>query len=660
MPWWLKNNLRLIQNNLRDLDAQMDVDALVKTVKEDFCANVLMVGAAGISAFYPTKQEFQTVSPYLNGRDVLGEIVEKCHAKGIRVIARFDFSKTHISHLAAHPQWYYRDLNGEVVHYNDTAQTCCCGPYQQEKSLEMIREVIENYPVDGIFFNMFGFFTRDYSNVYHGICQCENCKMKFLGFSGMELPTREQDGDEAFEAYKRFKEFIVEGMLEKIHGLARSVNPEVAVCTYHHHKVDMIRDESNSAVDRPLPFWLYSGSENTQSVHNTWSDKISSNCVINAVDIFYRFQGVSPYLTQMRLYQAIASGSGLDFCIIGAFEDYPDRENLPLVQEVFRFHARHEEYFGHMESAARVLLIRPGRTHATLREYHGMYRMLKEEHIPFDVLRWENLEEGSKKLSRYRAVILPDIRHTPCEAFLNALETSGAHVIATGLPFGKNDDLRRGLFGIEGEETAPPTRSSYLYTEQKDVFTRFPLRDWVFVDGDMRYLTVKEGIQKLLPFVYPAMYGPPERCYGYSVSPYPGVILRPDGARSWVHFPFAAGALYEKCGYADHKYLLLDVLFSLPGTQSAFTTNAPESVEVFFNPIGGGKYMLQLLNISGFNGSTFARPVPAHDLWVRFDNPEFSSCKRLTEDGGESWTLHDHKLQLDCLKRYEAFVLEEK
>ena len=187
MPWWLQNNLRMIQNNLRDMDAEMDVDALVEEL-QSFHANAVMVGAAGISAFYPTKQPFQTPSPFLKS-DKLGEIVDKCHAKGIRVIARFDFSKTHESLYEEHPQWYYRDLQGQAVRYNDTVQTCINGPYQQELSLEMIREVITNYPVDGIFFNMFGYFTRDYSNVYHGICQCEACRRRFRAYSGLELPT---------------------------------------------------------------------------------------------------------------------------------------------------------------------------------------------------------------------------------------------------------------------------------------------------------------------------------------------------------------------------------------------------------------------------------------------------------------------------------------
>jgi hypothetical protein len=130
MPWWLDNRLRLIQNNLRDIDARMDVDALVRRWRELGC-NVGMVNAGGITSFYPTELEYQTPSPFLDGRDTLGEIVEKSHRAGIRVVARFDFSKTHERFFADHPEWYFVSAKGERMKYNDTYQTCPSGWYQQ-------------------------------------------------------------------------------------------------------------------------------------------------------------------------------------------------------------------------------------------------------------------------------------------------------------------------------------------------------------------------------------------------------------------------------------------------------------------------------------------------------------------------------------------------
>ena len=57
MTWWQDNRLRLIQTNLREIDANMDVDRLIRELKR-YSANVLMMNAGGISAFYPTKLKY--------------------------------------------------------------------------------------------------------------------------------------------------------------------------------------------------------------------------------------------------------------------------------------------------------------------------------------------------------------------------------------------------------------------------------------------------------------------------------------------------------------------------------------------------------------------------------------------------------------------------
>ena len=93
MNWWMEKPYRMVQNNLRDIDGAMDVDYEVDMLKK-LGANVVQVGCGGISAYGPSQLACQRPTPYLQG-DKFGEIVEKCHAAGIRVIARFDISKVH-------------------------------------------------------------------------------------------------------------------------------------------------------------------------------------------------------------------------------------------------------------------------------------------------------------------------------------------------------------------------------------------------------------------------------------------------------------------------------------------------------------------------------------------------------------------------------------
>lgn len=137
----------------------------------------------------------------------------------------------------------------------------------------------------------------------------------------MELPTQENEEDPVYRKYQEFRKFTTQDLLEKIYRKVKELNPETAVCTYSSRHVDLVRSESNSAVDRPLPFWAMESESNVSFVQETFNNRFSSNCVINAVDIFYRFMGVSPYLNELRLYGDMAAGGNLDWCIIGGFEN---------------------------------------------------------------------------------------------------------------------------------------------------------------------------------------------------------------------------------------------------------------------------------------------------------------------------------------------------
>ena len=175
--WYNRAPLRHIQTNLREIDADMDVDTYVQSLV-DASASVVTFNTGGIRAFYPTKLPYHYKSPYLKG-DLVGEVIEKFHENGIRFIARFDMSKVHESIAEIHPEWLYVGTNGKVVNYNGEVHTCITGAYQQEYAFKIVEEALSAYPVDGVFFNNAGFTTGDYSQIQHGLCQCDNCRNGF-------------------------------------------------------------------------------------------------------------------------------------------------------------------------------------------------------------------------------------------------------------------------------------------------------------------------------------------------------------------------------------------------------------------------------------------------------------------------------------------------
>src|SRR4051794_35715228 len=92
--WWMKEPVRWVQTNLRQTDATLNPERLA-TQLDDMRANVLLMGMGGIVAFYPTKVSFHYPSPDLpRGKDLFGEVLNQLHSRHIRVVGRFDFSKT--------------------------------------------------------------------------------------------------------------------------------------------------------------------------------------------------------------------------------------------------------------------------------------------------------------------------------------------------------------------------------------------------------------------------------------------------------------------------------------------------------------------------------------------------------------------------------------
>ncbi|TBL79119.1 alpha-amylase family protein [Paenibacillus thalictri] len=670
MAWWSNNNLRLIQNNLRESDANLDVDLLMGQLNE-LSANVLMMNAGGIVAFYPTKLEYHYRATGQQ-KDLLREAIDKAHDHGMKFIARFDFSKAHESILARKPEWFYRTKEGKGVNYFGIAHTCLNGYYQREYSLQIINEVISNYEVDGIFFNMFGYITRDYSGNDYGLCHCSNCRERFRELYHLELPEKADPSDPVYKQHKLFQEQTTREMLDRIHDLVKSKNKDIAISTYNEHKVDIVRKESNTDKARPHPVWLYSASENVKSLEDSWDDKLISNCCINAVDLVHRFTAVSKHEIAIRLKESLASGSGLDFCIIGVFDDYPDRENLPVVAEIFQYHKENEAYYGNFQSVSEVALIKPRSTvQSDAKEYFGLFKMLKEEHVLFDVIHQNTLVQSRERLSRYKVVLIPDIIGFTDEELnvLEQLSREGRCLFSTGRSFTLDDANRafmERIFGASWVETHHFYReAAYLQTGDKQVFKSFGQRDWLLLDGSFCRVRYAENMTRHLPLVVPSTFGPPERAYGHSVSTeWFGAGIGAGGQHgsgTTVHLPWQPGRLYYMFGYADNKRVITDLLDQIVSYRSHVTTNAPQTVELFYNKIDEQTYILHLLNVSGFNGVTYFEPVPVHDITVTL--PQIKECKHVASlIRGQSIfsTMDEHGLTLEVpqLSDFTAILLK--
>lgn len=618
-PWWLEKPMRLIQTNLREIDADLDLDVYMRHVR-DCAADVVLFNVGGIVCNYPTRLEFHWRNPHLED-DLVGKAVRRLHAEGLRVIGRFDFSKINEKLAAKKPEWLYVSVRGEHVNYNGQVHTCINGGYQQQYMFRILDEALDRYPLDGVFFNMIGYVTRDYSGNYHGICKCDACRKRFREFAGQELPRKEDTGDAVFRRYQEFRRQTSDELFRRVQRCIRGKREGVAVCTYTPAGVDVIRRESNSALDRPLPEWNYSASDNVKTALGSYRHKAVSNAAVHFVDFPYRHAAVSPCLTELRLAENLASGGWLDYYCIGPLERQEDRRTLDVVGELFRFHRRHERWLADTRSLADVCLVKGGGG-----EYCGMFRILAENHVLFDVLSADALAGGDPPgpLEDYPLLVLPDVRNLSdaCCRRLDRYVAGGGRILATGRTStcdalgNPRGAVRLKCCGVEEiVKVRPPHRGTYFRIRAEDrrrlAQPDLGTLDLVYLDGELLECRPARDVVGLLRFIPTGMYGPPEKCYYTEVSEIPGLLHSRSGRGSCALFPWQIGRHYRQRSHHGHALLVMGALEGLLGLGRSVRLDASPMVEVTRHVGTEGTFeWIGLVNHSGQNGTAFHPPVP--------------------------------------------------
>ncbi|MFH1086668.1 MAG: alpha-amylase family protein, partial [Chloroflexota bacterium] len=567
----------------------------------------------------------QYQSQFLTG-DSLADVIAACHAAGIRVLARTDFSKIRRPIYEMHPDWAYRTANGDIVDYNGDVHACVMGDYQQHYALEIIREVLTTHAFDGIFFNMGGFQTRDYSGNYYGPCHCAACQRAFGGMFGLPLPAKEDMRDPVFRKYMVFKRRALGAHRDKVHDLIHAICPDICIDKDDRRGGGFVRQESNTAVDRPLPHWQYSGSGNTKWALGSYPGLISSNTTVDFIDIPYRHVAVSPDQQALRLAQSLANGGALDYYLIGRLDNHPDQSGHAPVKELFHYHAAHGADYVGLTSRADVMLLNDSRNNDS--ECRGWFRFLLESHFLFDTPQVEAALD--LPWARYRAIVLPNLKYVgdALAAKLDAFVAAGGTLIASGETGFYDEDYERRerpalkCLGIEKVELVKEDmRPSYLLLDDKTGFARFPVTDTVYLDGPFIYCQYAAGAQPRLKLVPPHKFGPPERCYWETVLDRPGFVVHAYGQGKAIYVPWLPGELFHRQGHTNTLDFAADLLEGVGGIPRV-TGNLSPMVEVtLFANAALGAQLVHLVNTSGHFGTTFYPPVPMRDLVVSLPMP---------------------------------------
>ena len=646
--WWEDFQWRVIQTNMRECDIKdLDPAAFVEDLVS-FHANACMVSFGGTLANYPSHIPSHYINPDLDG-DPLKTLVDLCHRNNIKVIARTDFSKMHSSVFAIHPEWAYMEGEGQSLESSGYFSTCQNGGFQKEFMDSVITEILNLYPVDGIYCNMSSSMVVDYNLRLHGPCRCDNCRKAFKEMSGYDIPEKDvpfaSTKDPAVAAYQIFKSRIAASQKKRVENLIHSINPEVAYCS-----VDYVRLESNTELGRNQLPWQYSAGSNVRAMRG--SGKTGENASVDMMGFSARFASISPSLHEYRLWQTLSSFGGLDFFIMGRLDNREDKSAYDRVRRVFKFAEENEKTYAGYRLEGRVLLVRDSYNIPSPEE-RGWVRYLTELHIPFSEILTQAL--SSADLSSFSLLVLPDkarLTKELAEKVDRFVEEGGNLIIS-----GKASTLLSSLGTVEGK-----------FVDAEGAYAVLPstlpsLEGRTHIPLGKGYFEITAGSADSFGCIMPPQsFGPPEVCYAREKETgIPGYTVNFHGKGRAIRIPWQMGALYYNEGYDLWLLVAKAILVDVLGEKTLSNTLSP-MVQVTLGR-KKGKVMVQLVNGTGHFGNSFFDPVEIRDVEVEipWEKGEVE-CRSLYLPDNVKYekTEETIRLKVHRLGFYEAIEVTEK
>ncbi|MFP4055129.1 MAG: beta-galactosidase, partial [Phycisphaerae bacterium] len=171
--------------------------------------------------YYPSRAFPRHVHPHLERENLLGEQIEACHQRDIRVPIYITVQWDQLS-AEQHPEWICRADDGSPIteaqsdqsHYNAFApgfyRFLCVNTAYRDYLKEITREVMQTLPTDGLFFDI----------VKPVACSCTACR------AAMEK--RRLDASR-FEVRREFGLEVISDFMHDMSAFVRGINPGATI-----------------------------------------------------------------------------------------------------------------------------------------------------------------------------------------------------------------------------------------------------------------------------------------------------------------------------------------------------------------------------------------------------------------------------------------------
>ncbi|TDF91986.1 family 10 glycosylhydrolase [Paenibacillus piri] len=711
---WVQQRGRGIHLTIRDIDcANFDAEQMAKDF-HDMHVSYFSFFAGGYVTTYPTQLDLQRISPYLQDMDVTGDIVKAAHRYGIKAVAMIDLGILPKKAALLNPHWCSVDRDGSLYESTDGFYvTCPLGGYQKDYAVRIVREIVENYEVDGIKFG-----GASYGFKSSGICYCRNCQADFKQSAGLDLPLAMDWTNPAWRRFTRWKVQKTTACVNYLMDVVKSVDPDMpvfgnSVCFGDPEWTvgssldveQMSRYQSAIQVEAQTRFKLNAAGEagwqwlRWTGEEARYMSSVTDKPIWVVVSYFlawpWRRSSMTPVEQKVYLAQIAANGAMPMVNLSGGPPAvHEDPRSFAAMKELFAFHDKHNDYYDGDASAASIAIVysldtllfyEPGnpRSHDDYVEcIRGVEQALLEAHIPFDIISTQTLSDDV--LNRYAAIVLPSLAcmsEEQAEA-VRRYSARGGGIVATGetslydLDGGKRSDFllhdvfQAGYNGVtlpvNGKKTKEVTQA-YMNIQHPDhpLVQGLEQTRLVPIAGDYCSLHVRGSGGQAGQAETPLTLAAPFRVFpeglSYTVEPDTGaamaVVSGSDSGGRTVYFPSRLDRLFFQIGFPDLKRLLVNAVLWAARGNIPLVADAPSTCEISLRQ-KENKRMAHLINLTG-GRRVFNELVPLHNVTVGIK--EAASKAYLLSSGKPlELTKRDGiaEVTVDVLTDYDVVVFE--
>lgn len=672
--WWQKP-LRVIQTNLQVKDtAKIEPEKLAAQM-QDMGADVLVYNVGGIYAWYKSEVPFHTVNPHLpEDTDLLEDVITACHRRGIKFVARFDFSKAADTTYLQRPWWFAQDKesNPQIIgatrpgEWSLLMSTCINSGYRNaEVAVPILQEALTRYDIDGVFYN----------NPAYIPCHCKTCQTKHMEAFGEPLPEDLHWG----MVWRISTEWTRMCARENLSLLYKAIKDtrDIPVVLYHGvysapvdgaKTADLVCTEPQNVLSRgqkSIPeFWRPAlAIKSAQQIPDDMPQPFG--IVHSCPGMDWRHTGLPTAEYEFWLSQIPAYGGQIWHSITGVPDTITDKR---ILKTVSKFNAAVGKVLPYLDGAVPVAQV--GLIWNGLESAQAWADGLINTQIPFDLIMPEQI--CADRLREFSVVVIPDGWHCDAEVLSEIMEyvsAGGGLIVEGGIP--SEDPRICELLGITNEphHLSEHLLASYLRFEGIDN----PLQkggleetELIAQRGQVVYCRAKEGAKVLMTLVPPfspleSVGAPPERAsLPVSHTDIPMGILNQYGQGRVVFLPFKLSYLLNEFRLGEHYTVLSNSVKMLLAHGEMISVSQRQGLQVTVLKQARG-LVINFVNGAGRRPLSTTTPLLDIEVRVKLDaNQQVRSVRQLISDEAVNFRKVDNYLEftLDRLEVWDAVLVE--